>query len=65
MTGRVRCAATKSEGKPPKLRFDTFESAVAAAVRRSRAAGALRVYECQHCAGWHLTSKVRIAGTAL
>ncbi|WP_157475694.1 hypothetical protein [Parafrankia sp. EUN1f] len=54
--------ATKTPGRPGKVIYLAYQTAIAAAMRRSRAAGPLRVYECEHCAGWHLTHRVRPVG---
>lgn len=45
----------KSSCPSRKVRFKSFGEAVAAALRVSRHAGPLRVYDCPDCPGWHLT----------
>lgn len=52
MSKHPRCAATG------KLRFETFEKAVHAALTSSKKrAVALRVYECPACGDHHLTKR--------
>lgn len=57
MTTKTRCEATR------KFQYVDEEQAIAAALRRSRAAGPLRVYRCPACGWWHLTSQPKRALT--
>jgi len=42
----------------PKRLYRFYRHAAAVAIRRSRAAGPLRIYRCPGTRGWHLTSLV-------
>lgn len=56
--GSARAGALQKKACTSKVRYDTREDAEEAA-RTSRFAGGktLRVYRCDYCDGWHLTSK--------
>lgn len=47
-----------SRGCNGKRRHATWESAVAAAIRLSRANRPLRVYQCDRCGDFHLTHRL-------
>ncbi|AXR74281.1 hypothetical protein DCC27_008220 [Auritidibacter sp. NML130574] len=40
-----------------KRRYDDYGEAAGVALRRSRHAGSLRIYECPSCGSWHLTKR--------
>lgn len=40
-----------------KRQYDDYGDAAHVALRRSRYAGPLRIYECPSCGSWHLTKR--------
>lgn len=51
LTSRVLCSETG------KRQYDDYDDAARVALRRSRYAGPLRIYECPSCGSWHLTKR--------
>jgi hypothetical protein len=58
MTGARNHPVTKGlRGCTGKKRHATAGNAVAFASRMVKRTGSVAPYECQHCKGWHLTSR--------